>query len=78
MNKHMAYSIYDKEYYIAHKHDDEYEGKHEAKDYLVELVLGPAGPVERKVVHGMRNVRDAITGCWDWTVTTVDGKEVNV
>ena len=60
------------------KHDVPYIGKHAKKMYKVYRVLGPAGPEEILEAYGLDEVRQLISGCWDWEVVTLDGKEVNI
>ena len=60
------------------KHHKEYIGKHEKKLYNIWRVLGPAGPQESFCVYGIGRAREAVKGCWDYEVTTIDGKVVHI
>ena len=55
-----------------------YVPKHAAQWYNVWRVLGPAGPQESMQAYGLEEVRYLISGCHDYEVTTLDGKEVRI
>lgn len=82
----MTRETYRKSHSLKGKHENNivseinpyYEPKHGMKLYYVWRVLGPAGPQETICVYGIDNVKQAILGCWDWEVSTADGKVVRI
>ncbi len=50
----------------------EYIGKHEKRMYKVWRVLSAAGPEETIYISGLKEAREAILGCWDWTITEAE------
>lgn len=65
-----------REQYIANIRPDEYIGKHELKNYNIWRVQGPAGPQERFSVCGLEKAAEYTLGCWDYSVTDMNGKDI--
>ena len=61
------------EYIGKHASPAEYQGKHAEKLYNVWRVYGPSGPEETIYVLGWDNAKKAVSGCWDYEVTTMEG-----
>lgn len=52
-------------------------GKHAKQWYNVYRVLGPIGPDDTSKAYGLDEVRQLVTGCWDWEVTDENGNLVS-
>ena len=56
-----------------------YVGKHEKHKYKVWRVLGPAGPEEDIIVYGKEELKEAITGTWDYeAIDLTTGEELRI
>ena len=53
-----------------------YIGKHQKHEYKVWRVLGPGGPQEEIIVNGKEELKDSITGTWDYEITDLTTGEV--